>query len=54
MVNKNLILSDEKLRMVLSAGQVSDHTRTMTEPLYDFVKLLDLFKERYKNANIRL
>ena len=48
MKDKRLLLSDEKLHFVFSPGQVPDPAKSMEEPLYDFIKILDLFKERYK------
>jgi len=48
MSNHKLSLSDEKLKFVLSIGLIPDHTKSMTEQLYDFVKILEVFKERYK------
>ena len=50
MSDKKLKVSDGKLKFVLSAGQVPDPKKEHPEPLYDYQKLLDLMKERYKTA----
>ena len=41
-------ISDAKLKLMLSVGQVSDPKGDFREPMYDFMKVLALFKERYK------
>ena len=41
-------VSDAKLKQVLSVGSIPDHTRSLQEPLYAYMKIMDLFKERYK------
>lgn len=39
---------DAKLKQVLSVGKIPDHNASGAEPLYAFMKIMDLFKERYK------
>lgn len=41
-------IGDEKVKQVLSVGLVPDPGRQLITPLYDFMKILDLFKARYK------
>ena len=41
-------LDKNKLRQLLQVGIVADPGKKFKEPLYDFRKILDLFKERYK------
>lgn len=41
-------ISYAKLKLMLSVGQVSDPKGDFPEPMYDFMKVLSLFKERYK------
>lgn len=42
------IPSDTKLRHVLKVGQVQDFKNVWPEPMFDFMKIITLFKERYK------
>ncbi len=41
-------MSDPKLKLVLSVGLVPDLKKEMIEPLYDYMKILNLFKDKYK------
>ena len=42
-------LSDEKIKLVMQPGLLPDPTKERTEALYDFMKVLDLFKKRHKS-----
>jgi hypothetical protein len=45
---KGYNVSDPKLKLVLSVGLVPDLKKEMIEPLYDYMKILNLFKDKYK------
>ena len=36
------------MKLVLSVGLVPDLKKDMIEPLYDYMKILNLFKDKYK------
>ena len=46
--SKGYKVSDPKLKIVLNVGLVPDLKKEMKEPLYDYMKILSLFKEKYK------
>jgi hypothetical protein len=41
-------ISDSKLKMVLSCCALPDTNKLLPEPLYEFMKMMDLFKKRYQ------
>jgi len=46
--SKNMPISDGKLKMVLNCCAVPDPNKSLKEPLFDFSKMMDLFKKRYQ------
>ena len=45
---KGQSVSDAKLKVVLAPGQIPDPKKEVPEPRYDYAKILELFKKRYK------